>query len=202
MPARRPRKCLPSDTLAFRLQAVRLMERYIQTELAQAVGCTREAWATYERGRVALPLAVALAFCRRLDISMRWLAEGKEPVRPCISAEELKVDAKALRLAANAGEPFSAAYRRLIAKAAEQWHSSHTTEDIVLRQLHEGPVAVMRRLSLEELKSRLLEYAAAVESGGDDQIGGWISILEAVIGELKHRSQEMYPDSKTVLPRK
>lgn len=193
MPARRPKKRSSPDTIAFRLQAVRLIERYIQAELASAIGCTREAWATYERGRVELPLAVALAFCRRLDISLRWLAEGVEPRRPFIPPEEMGVEAAALEAAADAGEKFATAYRRLIAEPSARWYSSQATGDIVLRYLNAGPAAQMRRFSLHELKAHILQFAASIHQGDEVQAAGWISNLEAALAELKHRIEEMHP---------
>lgn len=63
-----------------RLKIVRTFFRLSQSEFADEAGIGRERLASYETGRVPLPLSVALSLCRRFVIGEYWLATGENHI--------------------------------------------------------------------------------------------------------------------------
>jgi transcriptional regulator with XRE-family HTH domain len=194
MPARRPKTTAPPGTLPHRLHFVRIVARFTQAELSAEIGTTRSALAKYESGRMVIPWSVGWAWCRRLDINLRWLATGEEPQGPYIAPEEMGVDVAALEAASQEGEDFPDAYARLVEKQAEKWHRKTPPIEITMRLLRGGPEPLMRRLSWKELRAMIKRFADEIGSPtGDSHLFAAVTNLSAAVAEIKNRVREKHP---------
>ena len=173
--------------LAERFRAERLAERFSQAELAAELGLTREGIGNYEYGLAKIPFSVGWAFCQRLDLNPRWLATGKEPQRPFISATELEINEATLEKASARSVDFLRGYASYLRPAIEKWLKTNTPQQIVLRLIQGGPAAAARRASFDELEIQLLEYFALLKTADVKKKLAFVPLVEAFLFELRSR---------------
>ena len=177
----------------------RLREQLTQLELSTAIGTTRSKLAQYECGQIEITWSLGLAWARRLDCNLRWLATGAEPQRPYISPEELGANTSMLD-EFGGFYSFSKAYDLYVKEGADKWHRENPPDEIVVRQLRGGPAPVMRRLSWKALLAKFREIFETIEKPASDaHLAGAVVNLSAAMDEIKHRVREKHPHLSKLL---
>ena len=95
-------------SICGRLRDTRNRLGWSQSELAGAIGTTRDLLASVEYGRNPLRYWLADRFCEKFNICQQWLATGAEPIAGYVGIPP------EIGLEVSPREPFSAAYDRRI----------------------------------------------------------------------------------------
>ena len=69
-----------------RLKQIRHNKNLTQREFSELLGTTRDAYASYETGRVVPALSFVKLVCSKFDINEEWLLNGTEPM--CTSGND------------------------------------------------------------------------------------------------------------------
>lgn len=162
-------------------------ERFSQQELAEQLGVTRSALSNFEQGRAPLSFTVGYAFCRRLDISPRWLATGEEPKRPFPLESELGIGAAEIQRNCRRGVDFLSGYERVLRRATEAWTKENPVEKIVMRMMRGGVEPTVRRWSNAELVEQLRERIKGLRGSDSVERKVHADIADAMVGEVGAR---------------
>lgn len=177
----------PLVAVAARFKRQRQIERFTQAEIANDIGVTRSLIAHFEMGLSRLSFAAGYAFCRRANINPRWLATGAEPQRPFVPVAELglseaDVDGQAVR-----GVDYLAGYEAILAAPLEQWAKTATLDDLIGRQLEDGPAGYARRCSDAQLQAEIERWASELKSDSIITKSGALVNLYAILDEFAER---------------
>lgn len=173
--------------MADRMRAERETERFSQYELAEQLGVTRSVLSNFEQHQAPLSFAVGFEFCRRLDLSPRWLATGEEPKRPFVAIDELGISATELRQYSRRGVDFLNAYERLLRRPLEVWLKQNPPEKLVARMMRGGLEPLIKRWSNRELITQLQGRVADLRSADAAMRKANADAAEILIGEIGAR---------------
>jgi transcriptional regulator with XRE-family HTH domain len=154
-------RILPPEerAIAKRLARLRRQSVLTQTELAEAVGLTRDQLASIETARVTLPFKVARKLQQILHFNLRWLATGIEPgfVPIAIDEELLKEACK--------HEGFLTAYNTVLREPTEkefailkeEWERDNPGSDFdrIAGLLHPGRIGAQE---MDRINTSLLPW--------------------------------------------
>lgn len=169
------------------MRAERETERFSQYELADELGVTRATLSNFELCQAPVSFAVGFEFCRRLDVSPRWLATGEEPKRPFPPLAELKLTAISIQKHTRRGVDFLNGYDSVLKEPIEAWVKANPTEKIVMRMLHGGTGSIAPRFSSAELVSQLQGHIAVLRSVDERLRSAHADIAEALLAEIGAR---------------
>jgi len=169
------------------MRAERETERFSQYELADELGVTRATLSNFELCQAPVSFAVGFEFCRRLDVSPRWLATGEEPKRPFPPLAELKLTAAGVHKHARRGVDFLTGYNSVLKDPIEAWVKANPTEKIVMRVLQGGTGSIAPRFSSAELVSQLQGHIAGLRSVDERLRSAHADIAEALLAEIGAR---------------
>lgn len=175
--------------VAERLKAERLAARYTQVEFASEIGISRAALANYEYGLSKLSFSVGLLVCERLGLSVRWLAEGKDPKRPYVSPQDLGINSKQLAVVTQQRVDFIAGYSAVLRERLERWLDANPvgiSNPHLVRRQHQH---FARISSLEELQQHLVELIGMLKVAPKPEKQGFVPAIGAYLDELDHRLQ-------------
>lgn len=177
----------PLRAIAARFREERELERWSQYQLAEELGVTRAKLSNFELCQSPVSFAVGFEFCRRLDLSPRWLATGKEPKRPFPPLAELEVPLSELQRQMKHGVDFLSGYERFLRIPMERWTAANPPEKLVERSIGGGLEPLLRRWSSAEIIAQLSERIAALRAGDDKLRQAHADMADTLLNEISAR---------------
>lgn len=196
---------VPSDSLAevaARFKRQRRIERFTQAEIAEEIGVTRSLIAHFEMGLSRLSFAAGYAFCRRANINPRWLATGAEPQRPFVTLTELQVSQADVDAQSVRGVDYLTGYQAVLASPLERWAQAVTVDELIGRQIEEGPAGYARRCSNAQLKAAIEQFVGELWSSHFTTKASALINLHAMLDELGERLKDEKPSIAKFLPKR
>jgi transcriptional regulator with XRE-family HTH domain len=190
----------PLVSVAARFKRQRQIERFTQAEIADDIGVNRSLIAHFEMGISRLSFAAGYAFCRRANINPRWLATGAEPQRPFISPLELGLEDDDVEAQAVRGVDYLTGYDAVLAAPLDQWAKAVTVDDLIGRQLEDGPAGYARRCSDAQLQSEVERWAGELRSDNVVAKAGALVNLYAMLDEFAERLKKKNRSLAKFLP--
>jgi transcriptional regulator with XRE-family HTH domain len=173
--------------IAKRLRAEREAGRFSQYELADELGVTRSTLSNFEQFQAPLSFAVGLEFCRRLNLSPRWLATGEEPKRPFASIDELEIAPDELRKRMRRGVDFLSGYDDLLRRPLDAWVRQNPPDKLVARMMRGGVEPLARQWSNSELVAQLASQLKILRTADSVLRKPHADVAETILAEIGAR---------------
>jgi transcriptional regulator with XRE-family HTH domain len=177
-----------------------MIQRFGQAELADDIGISRASFSNFEYGAARVTFAAGFAFCRRLDLSPRWLASGEEPKRPFVELAELGLSEDAVKAHCRRGVDYLTGYNAVLSAPLDAWIEKLSDEALIRRQIEGGPEALARRMSMDQLEALAAENVVALKNEDLPWLKlARIETAEVMLRELRIRLAPNDPRTKRVI---